>query len=183
MIIFLIIVSIVVLQRIAEVIYARVNEKRMKRSGAVEIGRSHYKWIVLLHVSFFVSLIAEVMCKGVNMGSVWPLLFFIFLASQALRIWTLASLGKYWNTKIIVLPGEKRVKRGPYRFLSHPNYLIVAVELLIIPLLFGAWVTAVVFSLLNALLLLFIRIPAEEEALRQLRNAEKEKSPRMSVEK
>lgn len=91
----------------------------------------------------------------------------MFLLVQAGRIWALTSLGEFWNTKIIVLPEARPIKRGPYRYLKHPNYVIVSIELLVIPLLFHAYMTAVIFTILNGYLL-SIRIPAEEQALAQL---------------
>lgn len=160
----------VVLQRLLEVAYARSNEKRMKKMGAVEAGAAHYKWIVLLHVLFFASLLVEVEGLEAKSGLGWPVFLGIFILAQALRVWTLASLGRFWNTKILVLPGAEKVKNGPYRWIPHPNYIVVALEIASLPMIFGAWRTALVFSVANALLLLFVRIPAEEEALRTMKD-------------
>jgi methyltransferase len=91
-------------------------------------------------------------------------LFLLFLLTQIARIWCIWSLGKYWNTKIIVLPGSPLVKKGPYKYVKHPNYIVVGAELFIIPLLFGAYITAVIFPILH-ILLLRVRIPCEEKAL------------------
>ena len=168
MTLFYLLVGFVILQRLLEVVYARFNERLMKKQGAVEAGASHYKWIVLLHVLFFAALISEVVFKGERSGAGWPFFLLVFIAAQLLRMWALASLGRYWNTKIIVLPGAKKVKSGPYRWLPHPNYIVVALEIASLPLIFGAWRTAAVFTIANAALLLLVRIPAEEEALRQL---------------
>ena len=167
---FYLLTGFVVLQRLLEVAYARSNEKRMKKQGAVEVGAEHYKWIVLLHILFFVSLIAEVAVLGETAGRGWLGFLSIFILAQVLRVWALASLGRFWNTKILVLPGADKVKKGPYRWIPHPNYIVVALELAALPLIFGAWRTALVFSVANALLLLFVRIPAEEEALRALKD-------------
>lgn len=169
MAVFLIVFLIIVCQRVLEVIYARKNEERMKKAGAIEVGADHYKWIVLLHVFFFISFLIEVSLKGVQFGNGWFVFLVIFVVAQILRVWTLISLGRYWNTKIIVLPGAQRVATGPYKWIPHPNYVIVAMEIAALPLIFGAWVTAGFFSIANALLLLFVRIPAEERALQQLR--------------
>lgn len=160
----------VVLQRLFEVMYARSNEKTMKKQGAIEAGADHYKWIVLLHVLFFISLLVEVVALEGGVGSAWLIFLAIFVAAQILRVWALASLGRFWNTKILVLPGADKVKSGPYRWLPHPNYIVVALEILSLPLIFGAWRTALIFSVANALLLLFVRIPAEEKALRALKD-------------
>lgn len=94
----------------------------------------------------------------------------IFAIAQVLRIWALSSLGRFWNTKILILPGAEKVKKGPYRWLPHPNYIVVALEIAALPLVFGAWRTALFFSIANALLLLLVRIPAEEKALQQLKS-------------
>ena len=167
---FFILFIIVVLQRLLEVVYARFNERRMKAQGAIEAGQEHYKWIVLLHVLFFLSLLMEIVyvTEG-ELAPFWPVALAVFVIAQVLRVWTLYSLGPFWSTKIIVLPGAKKVKRGPYRWLPHPNYLIVALEIASLPLIFGGWRTAIVFSIANALLLLLVRIPAEERALQQLK--------------
>lgn len=168
---FLVLIIIVIVQRLLEVLYARVNEKWMKREGAIEAGADHYKWIVLLHVLFFISLLLEVLWLGPERLPVWQFFLFLFIIAQVLRVWALASLGRFWNTKILVLPGADRVKRGPYRWLPHPNYIVVALEIFSLPLIFGAWRTALVFTIANALLLLLVRIPAEEKALELLNDS------------
>ncbi|WP_048825203.1 isoprenylcysteine carboxyl methyltransferase family protein [Bacillus sp. B-jedd] len=160
-------ITFVILQRLIELMIARRNEDRMKREGAIEFGSGHYPWMVLMHIGFFLSLFLEVLVLKKNVSPFWPFLVSLFLVAQAGRIWALASLGKYWNTKIIVLPGAEPVRKGPYRFLKHPNYVIVTLELLVIPLLFNAYITAAVFAILNAIML-SIRIPAEESALKKL---------------
>ena len=135
---FYILLFLIVLQRILELFHARKNEKEMKRRGALEFGSGHYKWIVLLHVSFFVALLIEVPQLDGTFGVAWPFFLFLFIVAQIVRVWALKSLGPYWNTKIIVLPGAEKIVRGPYRFLPHPNYLVVAVEILALPMIFGA---------------------------------------------
>jgi methyltransferase len=159
------------IQRIIELAVAKRNEKWMKSQGAVEMGQSHYKWLVLLHALFFVSLIAEVKGMEKPLSSFWLLLAVLFAMTQLGRLWVMASLGKFWNTKILVLPKTDIVLKGPYKFLKHPNYVIVFLEFLIIPLLFEAYVTMVLFSLLN-IGILTVRIRIEEEALSSLTNYE-----------
>ncbi|RNF39154.1 isoprenylcysteine carboxyl methyltransferase family protein [Planococcus salinus] len=166
---FTILVALVIVQRLLEVMYARFNEQRMKSQGAIEAGAEHYKWIVLLHVLFFVSLTAEGSYLGGQPGPAWSMFLVVFVIAQVLRVWALASLGRFWNTKILVLPGAEKVRSGPYKWIPHPNYVVVAMEIAALPLIFGAWRTALFFSLANALLLLLVRIPAEEKALRQLK--------------
>lgn len=167
---FYLLLGFVILQRLLEVAYARSNERLMKQQGAIEAGAGHYKWIVLLHVLFFVSLLVEVEMWEPSYGRGWLVFFAIFIVAQVLRVWALASLGRFWNTKILVLPGATKVKSGPYRWIPHPNYVVVAMEIAALPLIFGAWRTAIVFSIANALLLLLVRIPAEEKALRELKD-------------
>lgn len=115
----------------------------------------------------FVCYLLEVFIFEQNLSPFWPILLILFFLTQAGRVWALFSLGKYWNTKIIVLPGAEVVRRGPYRFIKHPNYAIVAAEFLVIPLMFQAYITAAVFTLLN-IMVLYVRIPAEEKALKEL---------------
>ncbi|WP_078409564.1 isoprenylcysteine carboxyl methyltransferase family protein [Priestia abyssalis] len=163
------VLTFIIIQRLLELAVAKRNEKWMREQGAVEIGQSHYKWIVLVHFLFFISLISEVVWMERKLSSFWGLLAAIFLFTQLGRLWTIASLGRFWNTKILVLPKADVVLKGPYKFLKHPNYVIVALEFLIIPLLFEAYTTMVLFSLLN-ILVLSIRIPAEEKALSAFTN-------------
>jgi methyltransferase len=152
------------MQRIGELLFAKRNEKLLLQKGAFEIGGEHYKWIVGLHVSFFLSLLTEVVISSYSLSNYWPLWFSLFLLLQIGRIWTIYSLGIHWNTKVIILPNEKPIKKGPYRYMKHPNYLIVALELIVIPCLFEAYATMIVFSLMN-MILMMIRIPLEEQGL------------------
>lgn len=156
--------AFVIFQRICELVIAKRNEKWMKAQGGVEFGKTHYLFIVFVHALFFISLCLEVLVQEKDISRFWPVLVSLFLVTQLGRIWALSSLGKYWNTKIIVVPHASVIKKGPYKFLKHPNYLIVTLEFLVIPLLFQAYGTLIAFSLLNALILM-IRIPAEERAL------------------
>ena len=167
---FNLLIGFVILQRLLEMVYARFNERAMRKQGAIEVGAEHYKWIVLLHVLFFLSLLVEAWTSGPMLGSGWQVFLVIFAIAQLLRVWALSSLGRFWNTKILILPGAEKVKKGPYRWLPHPNYLVVALEIAALPLIFGAWRTALIFSIANALLLLLVRIPAEEKALQQLQS-------------
>jgi methyltransferase len=155
-----IIVALVAAQRVAELIYGRSNEAALKRRGGIEIGQRHYPLFALLHAAWLVSLLLLVPA-GTPVS--WPFMA-LFLALQALRLWVMASLGPYWTTRVITLPQERLVRRGPYRLLRHPNYVVVAAEIAVLPLVFGAWQIALVFSLLNAALLAW-RIRIEERAL------------------
>ncbi|WP_201745379.1 isoprenylcysteine carboxyl methyltransferase family protein [Alteribacter lacisalsi] len=172
MILFWTLLGIVIVQRGVELAVARQNERWMRSRGAREFGRGHYKWIVLLHAGFFLFLMSEVALFGRAPAAWWPIPAIVFVLAQAGRIWALTSLGRYWNTKIIVLPEAELVRRGPYRWISHPNYVIVALEIIAIPLLFQAWITCALFTTLNAWLLLKVRIPEEERALAWAQNKE-----------
>ncbi len=134
--------------------------------GGYEVGSRHYPVIVLLHVAFLLSVYVEAIWVATP-PSWWIIPFMIFIVAQGLRIWILSSLKEYWNTKIIISPASKPVVKGPYQYLRHPNYVIVMVEMVTIPLIFGAYYSAIVFPLLNALVLSF-RIRVEEQALNQL---------------
>lgn len=158
------IVSFVISQRLIELGVAKHNERNMLAHGAYEVGSSHYRWMIMLHMSFFISLIAEVSIGRLELSPLFVPLFIAFLFVQTLRIWCLLSLGSFWNTKIIVLPGTHIVKKGPYKFFKHPNYAVVVIEILLLPLMFQAYFTTCVFTLLN-LVMLSVRIPLEEHAL------------------
>jgi methyltransferase len=123
--------------------------------------------MVGLHALWLVSTLVEGLARGPEIPAWWPLPLAAFLLAQPLRYWAIASLGVNWNTRILVVPGAKLVESGPYRYFPHPNYVVVAVEVLAFPLIFGAWITAVVFSVLNAAFL-FVRIRTENRALREL---------------
>ncbi len=156
----------IVLQRIAELLLARRNEHWLRAQGAYEVGRGHYPFIVALHVAFLVSLTTEVVLGGKAPAAWWWIPCLLFAAAQGLRYWSIATLGRRWSTRVLILPGAEPIRSGPYHYIRHPNYVAVAVELLCLPLVFQAYLTAVVFTLLNALMM-SIRIPAESRALRQ----------------
>lgn len=156
--------ALIAAQRLAELALAAANRRWLLERGAVEHGAGHYPLFVVLHAAWLAGWLAEGLARDAP-GPGWPLWAGLFLAAQGLRYWCVASLGRRWNTRILVLPGAPPVRSGPYRFLRHPNYLAVAVELACVPLIFGAWLTALAASLLNAWLLLAVRIPAEEAAL------------------
>jgi methyltransferase len=170
---FFLFIAFIIFQRLTELAIARKNEKWMKSQGALEFGSGHYPAMVLIHSAFILSIIAEVVFFHRELFAYWPVLMVLFVLTQLMRVWALISLGPYWNTKIIVLPGAKIIKKGPYRLIKHPNYVIVALELIIIPLMFNAYWTAAIFTILN-MVILSVRIPAEEKALAQLTQYEKE---------
>ncbi len=154
------VVGLVAAQRLAELAYGRRNATALLQRGGVEIGRGHYPLFAVLHGTWLAALLLLVPAQT---PIAWPWLA-LFLVLQALRLWVMASLGRYWTTRVIMMPHEPVVRRGPYRFLRHPNYIVVAAEIAVLPLVFGAWRIALVFSLLNAALLAW-RIRIEERAL------------------
>ncbi|HKF70651.1 MAG TPA: isoprenylcysteine carboxylmethyltransferase family protein [Stellaceae bacterium] len=160
------VVALVALVRLVELWYARRNTRALLDAGGVEVGGSHYPLIVALHAAWLVAILLTVP-PGAAV-SVPLLILFGFL--QGLRAWVLLSLGRYWTTRVITLPGAPLVRRGPYRFLRHPNYLVVAAEIAVLPLAFGAWGVAIAFSALNGALLVW-RISVEDRALAPRREA------------
>jgi len=167
MIVFLSVMGFLIVQRIVELFIARNNEIWMRSQGAYEVGASHYPFMVAIHVAFFISLILEFVVFERSLSANFLLFLILFLGLQMMRVWVISSLGKFWNTKVIVLPGAHVVNKGPFRLLKHPNYVVVSCEIFIIPLMFGAYFTALVFTLLN-IIILSIRIPIEEAALRKV---------------
>ncbi len=168
---FVIVFTLICIQRLVELRIAKRNEQYMKQRGAIEFGQSHYPFIVSLHILFLCSLLLEYLVKSPSLNVLWVLLLTLFFLLQISRIWVIKSLGHFWNTKIIVLPNANLVKKGPYKWISHPNYVIVALEILVIPLIFQAYFTAVIFTILNMVMML-VRIPAEEAALKRIDHEE-----------
>jgi len=158
------ILGAVLLQRLVELWVARRNTERLLAEGAVEIAPEHYHYFVILHAAWLGALVLFTPDHAAP-DLVW-LTFFLIL--QAGRVWVMLSLGRLWTTRIITLPGAPLVHSGPYRYLRHPNYLIVIGEIAALPLVFGHWEMALVFSGLNAMLLR-VRIRAENEALAERR--------------
>ncbi|XQY90337.1 isoprenylcysteine carboxyl methyltransferase family protein [Metabacillus sp. HB246100] len=161
--------ALLVFQRVGELVIAKKNEKWMVKRGALEHGQEHYPFIVLLHIAFLLSLFLEVILFEKQIVNLWYFVIALLAITQLIRYWALISLGQYWNTKIMIVPNDVVVCKGPYRFIRHPNYIVVAIELLFIPLLFQAYATAIIFTLLN-IGMMTIRIPAEEKALSQHTN-------------
>jgi methyltransferase len=154
-----IILALVTLQRLGELALAQANTKRLMARGAIEVGAAHYSLIVALHAAWLLALWIYGREQPVSL----PLLT-VFVVLQALRVWVLATLGTRWTTRIIVLPGEPLIATGPYRLIAHPNYVIVIGEIAVLPLALHLPVLALVFSVLNAAVLI-IRIRSEARAL------------------
>jgi len=154
-----IILLLVTLQRLGELGLAHTNTRKLKARGAIEIGASHYPLIVAVHMAWLITL----WILGRDQAVSLPALA-VFVVLQGLRVWVIATLGSRWTTRIIVLLGEPLITSGPYRYLAHPNYAVVAAEIAILPLALHLPITALVFTLLNAMVL-FIRIRAESRVL------------------
>jgi len=151
-------------ERVTELFLANRNTYRLLRRGAIEVASSHYPLIVAMHAMWLGGLWLLVWNRPIEPGWLVP-----FLAAQIVRFWVLATLGERWTTRIVVLPGAPLVKAGPYRFLDHPNYVVVVAEIGLLPLVFGLFWFALLFSILNALVLT-IRVTAENAALRRASN-------------
>ena len=157
-------ISFIIVLRLVELAYASRNEKRLRALGAVEYGKGHYPFMILLHTSFFCSLIIEYILK--DYPGYFASLIAIYFILLGFKVWVIASLGAYWNTKILRVPNAPLVASGPYKFLKHPNYVVVVFEIALIPLAFHLYVTAILFSILNAIML-YVRIREENRALKQ----------------
>jgi methyltransferase len=153
------VLALVTMQRLGELVLARYNTSRLLARGGVEIGASHYPLLVAMHAAWLTALWIYGYGQPLE-----PFALTGFIALQALRWWVLATLGPRWTTRIIVLPGEPRITNGPYRYISHPNYVVVAAEIALLPLALHLPWLALVFSVLNAAMLV-IRIRAESHAL------------------
>jgi methyltransferase len=162
---YLILLTVLVVERIYELYLSRRNAARAFSQGASELGRGHFPTMVALHSAFIASCAFEAIFfpRFLAPGIVWTALG-LEVCAQALRYWAVMTLGERWNTRVIVMPAQAPVVRGPYRFVRHPNYVAVVIEIAAVPLIGGAIVTAIVFSIANAILLA-VRIRAEEHAL------------------
>jgi methyltransferase len=170
MIAYLALLAATAAERVVELVLSTRHARAAFARGGVEYGRGHFPALVALHVGLLLGCAAEVLLADRPfvpwLG--WPMLVLVLL-SQGLRYWCIATLGQQWNTRVIVVPGAGRVSGGPYRFLPHPNYVAVVVEGVALPLVYSAWITALVFTAVNAVLLVWVRIPVEERALKALR--------------
>ena len=165
---FVVVVLLVGVERLAELVVSKRNAAWSLSRGGVETGRGHYPVMVVLHTGFLAAMLVEAFVRRPEVPSTlaWSMLVLV-VAAQVLRWWCIATLGSRWNTRVIVVPGLAPVRSGPYRWLSHPNYVAVVVEGVALPLVHASWVTALVFTLANAVLLT-VRLRAENAALATL---------------
>lgn len=165
---FVVVVLIVGLERLAELVVSKRNAAWSLDRGGVETGRGHYPVMVVLHTGFLLAMLVEAVVRRPEVSPVlaWSMLA-VVVAAQALRWWCIVTLGPRWNTRVIVVPGLAPVRTGPYRWLSHPNYVAVVAEGVALPLVHASWVTALVFTIANAALLA-VRLRHENAALATL---------------
>jgi methyltransferase len=153
------ILAVVTLQRAGELVLSNINTRRLMARGAIEVASGHYPFVVALHAAWLISLWAFGRDHDVNSAAL-----LVYLVLQGFRFWVMRTLGARWTTRIIVVPGQRLVSAGPYRYLSHPNYAVVAGEIAVLPLALGLPMVAIVFTILNAMVLA-VRIRAEDRAL------------------
>jgi methyltransferase len=165
---YVLLIALVAAERVAELVVSQRNLAWSRTRGGVEFGAGHYPFMVVLHTGLLVGCLVEVAVADRPflpwLG--WPMLA-IVIAAQGLRWWCITTLGRQWNTRVVIVPGAQRVTGGPYRVTTHPNYVAVVAEGIALPLVHTAWITALVFTVLNAALLA-IRINTENAALARL---------------
>lgn len=164
---FTVLIAAVSVQRLLELRLSRRNERVLIKAGAVEHGAGHYSLMVMLHAGLLAGSLAEtwLLARPFIDAVGYPMLAILALAGAG-RIWVISTLGERWTTKVFVAPGSNRIRTGPYRYFSHPNYAIVVVEGVALPLVHTNWITAIVFTVANAVLLT-IRIRVENRALEE----------------
>lgn len=163
---YVLLIVAVALERLAELIVSKRNQAWSRAHGGVEVGAGHYPFMVTLHTALLIGCLIEGWYRDFKPALGWPMLV-VVLASQTLRWWCITTLGRQWNVRVIVVPGLTRVTGGPYRLFSHPNYVAVIAEGIALPLVRTDWITALVFTVLNAGLLT-VRIRTENHALAAL---------------
>jgi len=166
MLAYTLLIAAVAVERVAELVVSQRNLKWSRARGGVEFGAGHYPAMVLLHTALLAGCLLEAAHREFIPALGWPMLA-VVIAAQLLRWWCIGTLGQQWNTRVVVVPGAGRVTAGPYRFIPHPNYVAVVIEGIALPLVHSAWITAVVFTVLNAGLLR-ARISVENTALASL---------------
>jgi methyltransferase len=166
---YLLLIGAVAVERLVELVVSQRNLKWSREQGGIAFGDGHYPFMVVLHLGLLVGCVAEplLLDRPFIPALGWPMLA-IAVAAQVLRWWCITTLGRQWNTRVVVVPGATRVTGGPYRWIPHPNYVAVVVEGFALPLVHTAWLTALVFTVLNAGLM-YTRITVENAALAELR--------------
>ena len=171
--IYTIVIALTSIERLFEMRLSKKNAAWSFEQGGIEIGKEHFPFMVVLHTGFLIGCVAEAWLFPREISSLWLGSFLLLtIGCQLFRWWCINTLKQQWNTRVILVPGFKRVTAGPYKYFSHPNYLIVAVEGLVLPLFHKAYYTAILFTLLNAALM-WVRIRTEEKALQEFLLKEK----------
>lgn len=162
----LIVLALVTVQRLAELAWSRANAARMRAEGGIEVGQGHYWPLIGVHVAWLAGLWLAAVALVLSGHSlpVEPIWLALYLVLQVARAWVLATLGRRWTTRVIVLPGRALIRTGPYRWLNHPNYVVLSAEVAVLPLVFGLWMYAAAFTVLNAVVLA-VRLRAENAAI------------------
>ncbi len=160
---YLLLIVVVGLERVAELVISKRNLNWSRARGGIESGAGHYPFMVVLHTGLLAGCLIESYYRPFVPAVGWPMLGLV-VGSQVLRWWCLSTLGRQWNTRVVIVPGAERISGGPYRYLAHPNYLAVIVEGAALPLVHTGWLTALIFTVLNAGLLR-VRVRAENAAL------------------
>lgn len=168
---YLIIIGVTIIERLYELKVANRNYAESMTKGGVEFGSAHYPYMVIMHTLFLVACLVEPKLNSslVIHSFISVLSIFLIITCQGIRWWIINTLSSQWNTRVVVIPGAKRVQSGPFRYITHPNYTVVATELIALPMLHGAWITAIAFTIANTFLMK-TRISIEDEALRLLAN-------------
>lgn len=166
MIILTLLLTILIGQRLTELALAKKNYRWALRHSGREYDADHYWLFIALHSLWMIAMIIEYLFLQPRLANWWPLFLGLIVAAQILRYWAIGTLGRCWNTRIVIFAEMSRMTSGPYRYFKHPNYLAVAIEIFAFPAFLGAWYTALIFSIANAALLLLVRIPEEERALK-----------------
>jgi methyltransferase len=161
---YMVLLGLLALERGAELVVSARHARRLRARGGVEVGRGHYRPMVAVHASFLLACAAEALAWPSPPPPIAAVALAVAALAQALRWWAIATLGERWTTCVIALPSAPPVTRGPYRFVRHPNYVAVVLEMAAVPLAYGSWRTALVFSAVNAVVLA-VRVRAEERAL------------------
>ncbi|GEM_PF-41570 len=169
--------ALIAAQRLSELRLAKHNQTIALAQGGRLIHEPHYWMFIVLHTGWLLAWLIEAWMRGAQLQALWPMWLMGLVVATGLRYWAIASLGARWNTRIIVFDGLAPVRAGPYAYLTHPNYVAVAIELACVPLIFGAWWTALICSGLNAALLLGLRIPTETRAIQNAAEASADKRP------
>ena len=159
-------IVVIAVQRVTELRLAKRNLEWALAQGGRLIEEPHYWMFFALHGGWLLAWPLEAYVRGLQLSAAWPAWLAGFVLAEGLRYWAIGSLGPRWNTKIVVLDGAPLIRQGPYKYIAHPNYVAVALELACVPMVFGAWITALACTVLNAALLLGLRIPAEVAAVR-----------------